>query len=84
LLALIHSRAKAGDVNTVSKERSKPARAPKTAKVVDLVALLSQSMQEKSPGRGHKKAAHSAARAKPAHHKRAASSKHAPAHRKSA
>src|SRR5882724_9970427 len=44
LLALIHARAKAGDVNTVSKEPSKAPRPPKSAKVVDLVALLSQSV----------------------------------------
>ncbi len=87
LLAMIHSRAKAGDVNTVSKEQTKAPRAPKSAKVVDLVALLQQSMTDKHHGHGHKKAAassHATAHAKPAHKKRAASSKHAPAHRKSA
>jgi len=59
LLSLIHARAKAGEVNTVSKEHKKAPRAEKPSKVVDLVALLSQSMQS-----GHhraKKATHKAA-----------------------
>jgi len=46
LLALIHSRAKAGDLNTISKERAKAPRAGKSAKVVDLVALLAKSVEE--------------------------------------
>lgn len=45
LLAMIHARAKAGDVNTVSKEQKKAPRAEKPGKVVDLVALLAQSME---------------------------------------
>ncbi|MEO7035037.1 MAG: Ku protein [Polyangiaceae bacterium] len=83
LLAMIHSRAKAGEVNALSEGPSKTPRAPKAAKVVDLVALLQQSMQ---PGHGHKKAKRDArvAEAKPTHKKRAASTKHAAAHRKSA
>ncbi|MEP7053264.1 MAG: Ku protein [Pseudomonadota bacterium] len=86
VLALIHARAKAGDVNTVSKEPAKAPRAAKSAKVVDLVALLSQSMSDKHQGRGHKKAPSSqrASQPKATHKKRPASSKHAPAHRKSA
>jgi DNA end-binding protein Ku len=44
LLSLIHARAKAGDLNTVSKAPKKPAKAKKSAKVVDLVALLAQSL----------------------------------------
>lgn len=85
LLALIHSRAKAGEVNTVSKEAGKAPRPPKPAKVVDLVALLSQSMAHKQPARGHKKAAssHAASHVKSTHKKRTVS-KHAPAQRKSA
>jgi DNA end-binding protein Ku len=85
LLALIHARAKAGDVNTVSKEPSKAPRAPKSAKVVDLVALLSQSVSAGRNGRGHKTATRAA------HAKRAAkktskrlTTEHAHAHRKSA
>lgn len=86
LLALIHAREKAGEVNTVSKETGKAPRPPKPGKVVDLVALLSQSMAEKQQGRGHKKApsTHAVAHVRSTHKKRAASSKHAPAHRKSA
>ena len=86
LLALIHARAKAGDVNSVSKEHTKATRAPKSAKVVDLVALLSQSMEHGHRGHGQKKAArsaHASTHGKALHKKRAAS-KHAPAHRKSA
>jgi DNA end-binding protein Ku len=45
LLSLIHSKAKAGEVNTIDKQRKKAPRAAKTAKVVDLVALLAQSME---------------------------------------
>jgi DNA end-binding protein Ku len=82
LLALIHARAKAGDVNTVSKEQSKAPRAPKSAKVVDLVALLSQSM---SAGHGHKKAARkSAAKATKKRASKGRTTEHAHAHRKSA
>ena len=86
LLALIHARAKAGDVNSVSKEHTKATRAPKSAKVVDLVALLAQSMEHGHRGHGQKKAArsaHASTHSKALHKKRAAS-KHAPAHRKSA
>src|SRR6478736_5377137 len=57
LLALIHSRAKAGDVNSVSKEQAKAPRPPKSAKVVDLVALLAKSVQS---GQQRKSAAHKA------------------------
>jgi DNA end-binding protein Ku len=84
LLAMIHTRAKAGDVNSVSKEPAKAPRAPKAAKVVDLVALLAKSMET---GRGHgqkkassKGATHSKAPAK----KRAAKPGAEHAHRKSA
>ena len=56
LLTMIHSRAKAGDVNAVSKEPAKAPRAPKSAKVVDLVALLAQSMKPGHGGQAHKKA----------------------------
>jgi DNA end-binding protein Ku len=87
LLALIHARAKAGDVNSVSKERPKAPRAPQGAKVVDLVALLAESVN--SGHRGHKKAARAPAKASAK--RRLAPSKHAapkhahPAtHRKSA
>ncbi|MES1173070.1 MAG: Ku protein [Myxococcales bacterium] len=71
LLSLIHSRAKAGDVNTVSKERKKAPRAEKPAKVVDLVALLAQSMES---GHHKKKPVHAksaASRAKASPRKRA-------------
>jgi DNA end-binding protein Ku len=53
LLALIHARQKAGEVNSVSKERKKAAPAPKPGKVVDLMALLAQSMES-----GHHKKKH--------------------------
>ena len=88
LLSLIHTRAKAGDVNTVSKDRKKAPRAEKPSKVVDLVALLAQSMQS---GHHKKKAAHpkpaSASRAKASTRKRVSSkrSEHPTSHqRKSA
>lgn len=54
LLSLIHARAKAGEVNTVSKERAKSPRSTKPAKVVDLVALLSKSVASGH----HRKASH--------------------------
>jgi len=90
LLALIHARAKAGDVNTVAKEGRKATRAPKTAKVVDLVALLAKSMDSghhaKSAGLGAKRAP--AKRAKTASRKGTASpkrrSEHPATQRKSA
>jgi DNA end-binding protein Ku len=86
LLALIHARAKAGELNTVSKEQGKAPRPPKPAKVVDLVSLLSQSMADKRQGHGHKKAASPRPLhpVKSPHKKRAPSTKHAAAHRKSA
>jgi DNA end-binding protein Ku len=69
LLAMIHSRAKAGDVNSVSKEPAKVARAPKAAKVVDLVALLAKSMETgRGHGHGH---AHKKATSKAATHSKA-------------
>lgn len=73
LLSMIHARAKAGDVNTVSKEKAKKPVPEKSAKVVDLVALLSQSMES-----GHKR---KGSTSKKTAKKRTA---HAPAHRKSA
>jgi len=73
LLSLIHSRAKAGEVNTLSKEKKKAPRAAKPGKVVDLVALLAQSMES---GHHKKKPAHAkpsaASRAKATPHKRPA------------
>lgn len=54
LLSLIHARAKAGEVNTVSKEHAKSQRPAKPAKVVDLVALLSKSVASGH----HRKASH--------------------------
>jgi DNA end-binding protein Ku len=83
LLAMIHSRAKAGDVNSVSKEPSKAARAPKSAKVVDLVALLAQSVESGHRGHGHKKAAHPTHAKAPAK-KRAIKQRTEHTHRKSA
>jgi len=85
LLALIHARAKAGDVNSVSKEPSKAVRAPKPGKVVDLVALLAKSVESGHRGHGHKKASRSTTHAKATPKKRS-SLRHRPehAHRKSA
>lgn len=92
LLALIHARAKAGDVNTVPKERKKAARAPKSGKVVDLAALLAESVasprkagtpKRAAPHRVHAAASHTHA----THKKRAASQRESHAathHRKSA
>src|SRR3954471_18069150 len=59
LLSLIHARAKAGDLNSVAKEQSKAPRAVKSAKVVDLMALLAKSVESgqprKSAGHSHEK-----------------------------
>jgi DNA end-binding protein Ku len=60
LLSLIHSRAKAGDVNTVAKEQKKAPKAPKSAKVVDLVALLAESVASPRKAHSRKSAAHAA------------------------
>ncbi|MEI9948746.1 MAG: hypothetical protein WDO74_07130 [Pseudomonadota bacterium] len=49
LLSLIHARAKAGDVNSVSKEHAKAPRSQKTAKIVDLMALLAKSVESGHP-----------------------------------
>jgi DNA end-binding protein Ku len=90
LLSLIHSRAKAGEVNTISKEPKKTARPATTGKVVDLVALLSQSMEsghhkKKSASNGHAKAGtHRARSAAPATRKRTHTQHAASHHRKSA
>jgi DNA end-binding protein Ku len=89
LLSLIHARAKAGDVNSVSKEPGKAARPPKSAKVVDLVALLAKSVESGHPRKaahGSSKRAH-AAREKPSPRKRSTSKRSghgATPHRKSA
>jgi len=78
LLALIHTRAKAGDVNTVSEERAKAARAAKPAKVVDLVALLAKSVQGGHP---RKSGAHaSSKRSRPASSRKRTASKRKSAH----
>ncbi|HYQ30771.1 MAG TPA: Ku protein, partial [Polyangiaceae bacterium] len=79
LLALIHSRAKAGDVNSVSKEQAKAPRPPKSAKVVDLVALLAKSVAS-----GHPRKSAAPASAQRAHkaRKTAAPAKHAPSKRR--
>ncbi len=86
-MSLIHARAKAGDVNTVSKEPKKATRAEKPAKVVDLVALLAQSMESgghKKKSTSHQASAHAR---KTTPHKRATAKRaeHATSHhRKSA
>jgi len=79
LLALIHSRAKAGDVNSVSKEQAKAPRPPKSAKVVDLVALLAKSVAS-----GHPRKSAAPASAQRAHdaRKTAAPAKHSPSKRR--
>jgi DNA end-binding protein Ku len=96
LLSLIKARAKAGDVNSVPEEgSSKAPRPPKSAKVVDLVALLTKSVESghprKSAAQPSAKRAHSARESKPARKRSpsSASSKRrvshaAPQHRKSA
>ena len=89
LLALIHSRVKAGAVNSVPSEQHKPPRAKKSAKVVDLVALLSESMKSGHSRKGAQrpKATHTS-RTQASPRKRAATHKHRAeathAHRKSA
>jgi DNA end-binding protein Ku len=60
LLALIHARAKAGDVNTVSSERKKVSKPKKSGKVVDLVALLAQSVASPRKGHPHAPTSHAA------------------------
>jgi DNA end-binding protein Ku len=72
LLALIHARAKAGELNTVSKEPRKAAKPSKSAKIVDLVALLKDSVAKPRKANGHSgKAASHAARPHQAAKKRA-------------
>jgi len=83
LLSMIHARAKAGDLNSVSEQPSKAPRAPKPAKVVDLVALLAQSVESGHRGHGHKKATR-ASHAKLPSKKRGAKPHAEHAHRKSA
>jgi len=46
LMKLIRERAKRGDVNSIPDEPKKKAAAPRTAKVIDLVSLLAQSMEK--------------------------------------
>ncbi|HEX3773957.1 MAG TPA: Ku protein [Polyangiaceae bacterium] len=81
LLSLIHARAKAGDVNTVTKESKKAAKPEKSAKVVDLVALLAESVASPHPARARKPASrghsngHAQARAE---HSSGSHKKHAP------
>ena len=88
LLSLIHARAKAGEVNSISKETKKAPRPTKSAKVVDLVALLTESMKS---GHHQKTTTHKAgthpghAKAKPSKRASAKRSEHATTHhRKSA
>jgi len=90
LLSLIHARAKAGDVNTVSRAAGKAPRAQKSAKVVDLMSLLAKSMESGH----HRKTGAPAAKRAPAKRAKAASRKtssgskrrpeHTTQHRKSA
>ncbi|HET7543156.1 MAG TPA: Ku protein [Polyangiaceae bacterium] len=61
LLSLIHARAKAGDINTVPKAEKAP-RAAKPAKVVDLMALLAESVKS-----GHHRAQVTAPKSARAH-----------------
>jgi len=90
LLSLIHARAKAGDVNSVSKEKPKSARPPKSAKVVDLVALLAKSVESGHPRKSAAppKRARATREAANSPRKRAATKRRAahaaPQHRKSA
>ena len=75
LLSLIRSRAKAGDVNHVSKEKKAALHAAKPSKVVDLVALLAKSVASPHKSGGHRESA-----ARVSHVKRAPRSKRAAAH----
>ncbi len=85
LLTMIHARAKAGDVNAVSKAPAKAARPAKSGQVVDLVALLAKSMEAgRDHGHGHKKSSRRAASPTTAGKKRGAKPRNEPAHRKSA
>lgn len=78
LLSLIHTRAKAGDVNTVAKEPRKTAKAPKPAQVVELVALLKQSVEAPHLASHGQKSASRGSRRSPsrAQHKKTAARKH--------
>jgi len=84
LLALIHARAKAGDVNSIPKKQAKSARPAKPAKVVDLVALLAKSVesggQRKSATHAPSKRAHSARARESAAPRKRASNKRRAAH----
>jgi len=75
LLSLIHARAKAGEVNSISKERAKAPRPTKSAKVVDLVALLAKSVES---GHHHASSGHRAEKRSPAPRAKVTPRKHAP------
>jgi DNA end-binding protein Ku len=79
LLSLIHARAKAGEVNTVSKEHKKPPKPKKTGNVVDLVALLAESVASPRKAHAHPAASRSHA-SHSSHKKRAASPKRRVSH----
>jgi DNA end-binding protein Ku len=86
LMQLIRKKVKAGKVNDISddEDTAKPAPEPKGAKVIDLAALLRESVEGKkkrSPGAKAKKS-HAAAKSKSGRTKKSAH--HESAHRKSA
>jgi len=54
LMKLIRDRAKRGEVNSVPDAPKKKTAAPRTAKVIDLVSLLAQSVERKSARRASK------------------------------
>jgi len=77
LLKLIKSKAKAGELNRMpSKSEEKPEKADKSAKVIDLSALLAESVKRPSAGHGNAKPkARARKKATPApvhHHRRSA------------
>jgi DNA end-binding protein Ku len=48
LLKLIHDRVDRGEVNSLPDQPKKKRAAPKTAKVIDLMSLLAQSVEQKA------------------------------------
>lgn len=61
LMARIKAGIKAGEIHTVSEEQE-PAKAPRTAQVIDLAAMLRRSLEGKAAKPGGKKGEHASRR----------------------
>lgn len=70
LMKLIHKKARAGELNSVPEKTTKKRKAEPTAKIIDLAALLRESVEGKR-GRSSKSKAAPKKRSEPAHRKSA-------------